>query len=159
MNLLTCMWQTLQVLSEQPNTVCALRRSRGTFSSSASLLGGGDHPPDTFLATPGFSKVGWCSGRGHEGCVPCFAARKQPMQKPLLTAQHPALQCTQQHEVCIHTVAAALYAAHRGADALLVCYRVSPSSMASIWGGTGQTWGPSKLFTCLVCRLTAHDAL
>lgn len=30
---------------------------RGSFQAGSTLLGGGDHPPDTFLSTPGFSKV------------------------------------------------------------------------------------------------------
>ena len=34
-----------------------LYRCRGTFQAGSGLLGGGEHPPDTFLATPGFSKV------------------------------------------------------------------------------------------------------
>lgn len=44
-------WQPLTCISMLAPAV-----SRGTFSASANLLGGGDHPPDTFLAMPGFTK-------------------------------------------------------------------------------------------------------
>ena len=30
---------------------------RGLFTASSAANGGGDHPPDTFLSVPGFSKV------------------------------------------------------------------------------------------------------
>jgi hypothetical protein len=41
-----------------PTTPLAPLWCRGTFRAGSSLLGGGEHPPDTFLSTPGFSKVG-----------------------------------------------------------------------------------------------------
>jgi hypothetical protein len=34
-----------------------LQHCRGTFQAGSGLMGGGEHPPDTFLSTPGFSKV------------------------------------------------------------------------------------------------------
>ncbi len=47
----TRFWQALTCISMLAPAV-----SRGTFAASANLLGGGDHPPDTFLAMPGFTK-------------------------------------------------------------------------------------------------------
>ena len=46
-----------------------LQHCRGTFQAGSGLMGGGEHPPDTFLSTPGFLE-----GVARHDCVALTAA-------------------------------------------------------------------------------------
>jgi hypothetical protein len=132
-----------------------LHDCRGKFQAGSGLLGGGEHPPDTFLSTPGFSKV-WFGVTMQLG-ADCFAASQLTYHKVTSPRLVVGMSCAWQgvHTARVRAQDCAKQSWSDQAPAVL-CYRASHSSTASTWAGTGRSWGRSRRSTS---QVDAHRCL